>query len=146
MLGNFNFLVLGPHVEDVMIFRASFKKILTNSYSESVNPCNEGFDCINTFGSFVCSDINECQNVPDVCPSKTFCLNSDGGYKCIDPCDGVNCSTGFVSIRSQTSCECVDVDECRADGETCPSGTICQNYEGGHKCNDIDECRTVKNA
>ena len=88
----------------------------------------------------MCEDINECFHEEDICPSETFCLNLAGGYKCIDPCEGVDCSKGYVASRSKTSCECLDVNECLTD--SCPEGTLCENHEGSHKCIDIDECST----
>merc|ERR1711911_372229 len=93
-------------------------------------------DCINTFGSFVCEDVNECFHGSDICPENTFCLNLPGSYKCIDPCGGLDCSDGYVQVRHDTNCECVDVNECLTD--SCPAGTICENHEGGHKCIDLD--------
>lgn len=55
-----------------------------------------------------CLDINECAILPAVCPHSQFCVNSDGGYKCLEcdsACDGctgdgpdmcVKCAAGYV--------------------------------------------------
>ena len=72
---------------------------------KSANPCDDNASCSNNVGSYVCqcnngfvgdgktcSDINECSTQSHNCKPGYQCVNTVGGYKCvdIDECSIVN--------------------------------------------------------
>ena len=72
---------------------------------------------------FVCwPDIDECQAVPGLCEGGR-CINTAGSFSC-------QCSGG--QVRSQTTNQCVDADECGQPG-VCDNGS-CVNVQGGYYC------------
>ena len=130
--------------------------------------------CVNTIGSYECYcrsgytlaadrvscvDIDECENSTEICDSGKTCVNTQGGYFCIEgacikPCtDARNascaCCKGF---RLQNNVECVDIDECKESTHLCE--IKCHNSIGSYhcscnegyqladqtKCLDVDEC------
>lgn len=82
--------------------------------------CGVGYVCINTVGSRVCQDIDEC-------------LVDDGG-----------CGVGFLCRNTIGSRICVDIDECAIDNGGCLDGFRCINTIGSRRCVDIDECATTR--
>ncbi|XP_030636570.1 growth arrest-specific protein 6 [Chanos chanos] len=106
---------------------------------KDVNECskrNGGCDheCNNTMGSYRCScyqgyklsghhmclDVDECQDVPDVCGTAR-CNNLVGSYECL-------CEEGYVYDNQTKSC--LDVDEC----ESGVCAEECVNTPGSFRC------------
>ncbi|GCC21413.1 hypothetical protein chiPu_0019883 [Chiloscyllium punctatum] len=137
----------------------------TNECEHLSQPCAEGFNCINTIGSYSCFqtiiscdrgyqasddhtrcvDIDECQMGIHHCNNKQICRNTPGSYRC-------DCQQGYhMQPYSRT---CVDINECqRYRGRVCAQ--ICENTPGsyhcscgagyrlaedGKNCQDVDEC------
>ena len=90
----------------------------------------------------MCSDIDECRNMPDACMNGR-CINTMGSYRCL-------CNTGYKVAPSGS--ECVDFDECVMSE---PCEFTCANTQGsyqcscpegyslnadGRTCKDVDEC------
>ncbi|KAI6653876.1 Fibulin 1, partial [Oopsacas minuta] len=89
--------------------------------------------------SFVCSDIDECED-SSICKNGN-CTNIIGSYTC-------DCNEGYINLN-ETFCN--DVNECLVDNGGCEQNCnntngsfVCsciQGYtENGTKCIDIDEC------
>ncbi|XP_063219441.1 fibulin-1-like [Bacillus rossius redtenbacheri] len=129
------------------------------------NPCRRNQQCVNTPGSFQCTnlfncgvgfrlsedggrcmDVDECAERTHECGELQTCQNQAGGYLC-------QCPRGY---SVQNSNDCVDIDECtKYRGQICGISSQCQNtpgsYEclckagfrqepGTNQCSDIDEC------
>ncbi|CAG5094459.1 Oidioi.mRNA.OKI2018_I69.XSR.g13575.t1.cds [Oikopleura dioica] len=101
--------------------------------------CPDGFTCKNFKGDFKCYDINECDDNP--CDENESCENTVGGFLCsfIDPCAKEPCEVGFECRVNEAGFECVDINECEKEN-ICPSGYRCENFNGDYECIDIDEC------
>ena len=96
--------------------------------------CGVDSECQNSIGSFrcvckpgfkhkngVCVDINECQEIRNICQQR--CTNLWGSYRC-------HCQPGFrLSPDDRT---CVDVDECNDYADLCVGN--CRNEPGSYKC------------
>ncbi|KAI4891035.1 hypothetical protein NFI96_013892 [Prochilodus magdalenae] len=112
---------------------------LSCTTAENVNECSEGngrcdHECSNSMGSYHCScrdgyslsghhrclDIDECQDIPDVCGSAK-CKNLIGSYECL-------CEVGYVYNNETKTCD--DVDEC----ETHVCEEECVNTPGSFRC------------
>ncbi|KAI6659199.1 hypothetical protein LOD99_14873 [Oopsacas minuta] len=89
--------------------------------------------------SFVCSDIDECEDSSIICQGN--CTNTIGSYTC-------DCREGYINLN-ETFCN--DVNECGVDNGGCEHNCtntigsfLCsciQGYtENGTECIDIDEC------
>ena len=90
--------------------------------------------------SFVCSDINECENESIICQGN--CSNTIGSYTCA-------CRDGYLNVNETT---CSDVDECAISNGGCDQN--CTNTIGSYNCtcrdgylnvnettcSDVDEC------
>ncbi|KAL3881494.1 hypothetical protein ACJMK2_027926 [Sinanodonta woodiana] len=111
-------------------------------------PCQNGGNCTNTLGSFIChcqtgftgqiclDDVNECDFDP--CENGGNCTNEYGSYFC-------NCTLGWTGENCS-----FDINEC--DFDPCENGGNCTNEYGSYLCNctlgwtgkncsvDIDEC------
>ncbi|XP_029674893.1 fibrillin-2-like isoform X2 [Formica exsecta] len=100
--------------------------------------CRNG-RCRNTIGGFVCEcadgyvlaqdgqhcrDIDECHEIPGLCPPPGKCQNLMGSYIC-------SCPPGYE--LDHTRRRCVDVDECVETQDICENGR-CINTEGGVIC------------
>ncbi|KAL1266091.1 hypothetical protein QQF64_001766, partial [Cirrhinus molitorella] len=123
--------------------------------SSGEHVCQRNADCINRPGSYqcecsdgyiltpngVCTDRNECVEMPSVCRHGD-CVNFPGGYEC-------ECHIGFTATQNRRMC--IDVNEC--SHQLCGNGTctnsvgsfncIChQGFElaGNNYCTDMDEC------
>ncbi|XP_066921300.1 uncharacterized protein [Clytia hemisphaerica] len=131
-------------------------------YNITLQPCHTHAQCINTIGSytcqcfdgyqgdgFQCQDLNECDEVDNICGEDSDCFNTVGSYKC-------QCHKGYEGIDGK---QCKDIDECVRHGpelcqqQTRSNNTFCINTDGGFFCNctegfykkkglciDIDEC------
>ncbi|CAK8691082.1 unnamed protein product [Clavelina lepadiformis] len=111
---------------------------------EDIDECEESGEricnhvCLNTVGSYRCEcrngyrmfgvgnciDINECHR--RVCRSDQRCVNTQGGYRCID-----DCPRGMEKNRNSV---CVDINECTTGRHDCGPGMICRNTNGGYTC------------
>lgn len=69
------------------------------------------------------SDVDECTAGTATCGDRSFCVDTQGSYKC-------ECKNGY----RQSGEDCVDVDECEADVHTCSEHATCTNTEGSHTC------------
>ncbi|KAI6659213.1 EGF-like domain-containing protein [Oopsacas minuta] len=89
--------------------------------------------------SFVCSDIDECEDSSITCQGN--CTNTIGSYTC-------DCREGYINLN-ETFCN--DVNECGVDNGGCEQNCtntigsfVCSCFQGytenGTKCIDIDEC------
>ncbi|XP_042211836.1 fibrillin-2-like isoform X3 [Homarus americanus] len=114
-------------------------------------PCDAGWECHNTAGSYLChelprafcpagykpsngtasgcEDIDECSTGLDDCSVTERCMNTLGSYICRLR---RRCSAGYVP--DPTTGECKDVDECTAGVASCLPGQICFNTEGAFEC------------
>ncbi len=102
--------------------------------------CSDGFSCKSFKGDFKCYDINECESSP--CNKNENCENTVGGFVCsvVDPCAENPCEEGFTCRTNESGFECLDIDECEKNN-ICPVGYRCENYRGDYECVDIDECQ-----
>ncbi|XP_063990855.1 fibrillin-2-like [Diachasmimorpha longicaudata] len=79
-----------------------------------------------------CVDINECEEIQDVCTSNEECVNNVGSYVC-------NCRTGFR--RDNLTQACVDINECQLPND-CLSTQRCDNTLGSYNCVRFLPCGT----
>ncbi|XP_037103624.1 growth arrest-specific protein 6 [Syngnathus acus] len=126
---------------------------------QDVDECNKSnggcdHECSNTMGSYHCScqpgymlrghhmcvDVDECQDVVDVCGS-AHCENNEGGYQCL-------CDPGYVFDNESKSC--VDVDECEASAcaEECLNTLgsfrcLCDGRQGRKLEQDLRSCKAI---
>ncbi|KAG5667912.1 hypothetical protein PVAND_015877 [Polypedilum vanderplanki] len=86
--------------------------------------------------SNACVDINECEEIVNICDEFGICLNKMGSYEC------KKCPNGFKpgKFTSAEDFECIDIDECAEN--PCESDKICQNLKGGFECISIDVLST----
>ena len=103
-------------------------------------------NCMNTFGSYVCScrdgyqeeqndcfDIDECL-FEDVCQGQQECVNTDGGYHCVQ-----NCPVGYDGP------DCDNIDECVNGDHDCGVDQVCSNLAGSYECHCQDGFKLVNN-
>ncbi|XP_070704600.1 protein disulfide isomerase CRELD1 isoform X2 [Pempheris klunzingeri] len=90
-----------------------------------------------------CVDINECDNERGICPTNSFCFNTEGSFECTD-CDPAcvgcmgrgparcrKCASGYTLSGSK----CLDIDECSVRVLACHGlDEICANTEGSFRC------------
>ena len=120
------------------------------------NSCEQ--ECHNTVGSYECycrpgyklsddkvscEDIDECENSTAACDSGKTCVNTQGGYSCIEgecikPChDSTNASCACCKgYRLENDVECADVDECKESTHSCEMN--CHNSIGSYDCSCVD--------
>ncbi|XP_061386037.1 cubilin homolog [Musca vetustissima] len=117
----------------------SLTERLETDYCRS-NPCQNGGDCLNIFGGFVCKcpknfegttcekDVNECALYAGTdlgCQNGAQCINQFGSYSCI-------CQPGWFGIHcTQRKGDCLQ----SSSWELCGHGTcISSNDTFGYKC------------
>ncbi len=119
--------------------------VLEDDYNcgECGNVCSSGRHCDNG----ECVDIDECDEVPDICGDNSICTNLNGSYAC-------ECEEGYDSVYGS---DCEDINECEAGSDNCDgSPDACVNEDGDFSCEcpdgydgdgvgddgcaDIDEC------
>ncbi|XP_033483137.2 protein disulfide isomerase CRELD1 isoform X1 [Epinephelus lanceolatus] len=90
-----------------------------------------------------CVDVDECGTELGICPTNTYCFNTDGSYECRD-CDSAcvgcmgsgparcrKCASGYTL----TGPKCFDIDECSDRVLACHGlDEICTNTEGSFRC------------
>ncbi|XP_072925174.1 adhesion G protein-coupled receptor E3-like [Hemitrygon akajei] len=119
------------------------------SYGESVTEamCGHNTVCYNTEGGFYCNcqegymnlqknsnftklenctDINECDDNPDICGPNVTCVNNPGNFSCSN-------NTGFVPTSEEENTQSQDVDECQ-DKNACGVNMTCRNSAGSFFC------------
>lgn len=69
------------------------------------------------------ADVDECAAGTAQCEENSFCVDTEGSYKC-------SCKNGF----KREGDVCVDEDECANDAHFCDEHAECINTIGGHKC------------
>ena len=104
---------------------------------------------MNTFGTYVCScrdgyqqDDTECYDIDeclfdDVCPGKQECVNTPGGYHCVQTCPvGYRYLSKrlYFHLLSFSGLECNDIDECAEGTHECAQDQICSNLDGSYEC------------
>ncbi|KAF7286998.1 hypothetical protein GWI33_002838, partial [Rhynchophorus ferrugineus] len=98
--------------------------------------------------TFVCEDINECEDDVQVCRENEECINEEGEYRCVlktlynkgitaNKSKDVSCPNGFEFNEYTKLCE--DINECESN--PCPLGLACSNFNGTYKCNKLPECQ-----
>ncbi|XP_041035540.1 fibulin-2-like [Carcharodon carcharias] len=148
-----------------LVVNAQGSCVDTNECESLSEPCANGFNCINTIGSYTCHrnviscslgyqpsednarcvDIDECRAGVHRCGVDQVCRNTPGSYRC-------DCRQGYrVDPYGRA---CLDIDECRRYvGRLCAQK--CENSPGsyhcscaigymlaedGHNCKDVNEC------
>lgn len=109
--------------------------------------CKSGFSKGKT-NSRICLDIDECNEIPDLCQQK--CVNFYGGYQCI-------CNDGYELGPDNRTC--YDINECEHQQMNKVCMGFCNNVPGTYQCScprgyildsdqntcrDIDECSSGK--
>ena len=135
----------------------------TDECTAGTHNCKNTEVCVNTAGSFTCSDRNECSSASlNECPLNSYCVNvrankrAPRGYKCY-------CNDGYQGVQNDLGeLECVDINECTNGFHSCVENSVCLNVdrhkdnrgyqchcedgyegifsEGTLKCIDINEC------
>ena len=101
--------------------------------------CFSDAGCFNNVGNFTCvcpvgyvgdgiecTNINECEQTPDVCElqSNTVCVDTEGSYNC-------NCKPGFQSQNGN----CVNINECDdRNMSMCSDMQECVDIQGSFYC------------
>ena len=127
-----------------------------NECSNNTHNCSNGYNCVNTSGSYQCQDINECNLGTDNCGANAFCTNTNGGFNCscdpgyfgdglschdIDECTDTNgndtgiCSNGYECANTSGSYACLDINEC--ENSPCGENYSCTNLDGSYNCNYV---------
>jgi hypothetical protein len=71
----------------------------------------------------MCTDINECDDDPEICGMNANCTNTVGSYTC-------SCSSGYTGDGIM----CTDINECDDDPEICGMNANCTNTVGSYMC------------
>lgn len=95
--------------------------------------CKPGFQKHERDG---CVDVNECDQIPELCKDNTYCVNLDGSFRCAD-CH-VSCS-GCIGYGSSMCKEC-------AIGYEMDDENTCQNEEEMERLRDQESILLVRNA
>ncbi|XP_015191223.1 PREDICTED: fibrillin-2-like [Polistes dominula] len=81
----------------------------------------------------VCTDIDECVVLPNVCTEGThFCVNTPGSYSCLKMVGTKSCPAGFKFDKVSQICK--DVDECAERIHSCLETEECRNIAGAYEC------------
>ncbi|RUS86243.1 hypothetical protein EGW08_005985, partial [Elysia chlorotica] len=81
-----------------------------------------GCQCVNGWTGTHCeTDVNECEQDPNLCPQQQVCLNTNGSYSC-------GCPVGY----SVNGAACEDIDECATGTTDCQH--VCTNADGSYTC------------
>ena len=149
----------GMQVDDSSLYTNCSNSVTYQCFNHSI-VCEEenwlrvdsGNSCICTYPperrlynetSFVCSDVNECEDGSTVCQGN--CTNTIGSYTC-------SCRDGYVNFNETT---CSDVNECMTANGGCEQN--CTNTVGSYTCScsegyvnfndttcsDVNECITA---
>ncbi|GAA6220141.1 CD97 antigen-like [Lates japonicus] len=78
-----------------------------------------------------CVDVDECEEIPQICGKDTICINTNGSYFC-------QCKSGFKNNRGTVNFtgidgQCQDVNECFNDN-ICGPMASCANQIGTYAC------------
>ncbi|CAF0723375.1 unnamed protein product [Brachionus calyciflorus] len=116
----------------------------TNGVQEvlCIESCPKGYEADSDNYNKRCKDINECLINDNECQKNSYCVNTEGSYKCV-------CKEGFIG----NGIFCQDINECRLKSDNCSTKAQCLNLVGSFKCSclpgftgngyictDIDEC------
>ncbi|CAH8462372.1 unnamed protein product [Schistosoma bovis] len=94
-----------------------------------------------------CIDIDECLERSFHCDDGKICVNTLGSYYCTESNCTVTqiydyqekkctCEKGYHILEN----ECVDIDECSENKHNCTYDSTCMNHIGGFRCIRIEEC------
>ncbi|KAJ8302142.1 hypothetical protein KUTeg_021129 [Tegillarca granosa] len=130
---------------------------------EDTNKCSFTQECINTYGSYRCENIMDCQTGFEMNPNTFQCEDVDecarNSHECINNQQCINRPGSYIcacpeGYRNDGSGTCRDINECAPGGNACPSNAQCINTQGsfrcqcdpglrqdGRRCLDIDECQ-----
>jgi len=114
----------------VLIFAAicTIGVTVSETQETSLNCQKQGFDDR-------CNDIDECLNgTKSPCPESTFCLNTEGSFKCLRRCNYPSFARKYINNRIV----CEDINECQY--VYCGENRRCVNTVGGYRCL-IEKCR-----
>jgi hypothetical protein len=75
----------------------------------------------------------------DICPKNLTCQNTAGGFLCMKTCGA---GYTFDVASTDTSNECIDINECMTDTHTCKIGMRCENFPGSFRCIREKPCGT----
>ncbi|XP_060536861.1 fibulin-1-like [Cylas formicarius] len=120
--------------------------------------CPPGFKKNDT--TYVCEDIDECQEDIELCQDHEICVNEDGGYKCVkvgppgnkfgnvnqyttpnvNPYSPLSCPPGYKFNFTQNTCD--DINECQLRLDTCSVMHRCDNTIGSFYCTRTVSCGT----
>ena len=103
-----------------------FNECLTN-----LTECDSNADCLNTFGSFICSCRHGFYGTGFMC-QKGSCsdYSCPTNQKCVTPTSiACKCEEGFSVDKNG---DCLDVDECLNENDICPSNANCTNTVGDY--------------
>ena len=98
--------------------------------------CSKGYKCLNTMGSYTCSDVDEClDDLHDCNISNSACNNTYGSYTCTCLSGYKGKFQNFDAFGSQTNLTCEDIDECIDDLHGCDiTKPACNNTLGSYTC------------
>ena len=98
--------------------------------------CSKGYRCLNTMGSYTCSDVDEClDDLHDCNISNSACNNTYGSYTCTCLSGYKGKFQNFDVLGSQTNLTCEDIDECIDDLYVCDiTKSECNNTDGSYTC------------
>ena len=156
------------------MFVVSTNRVSNQIYTWKECATTSGAECVNTLGSYecrcasgyrgdglVCLDVDECNEMANICPQYATCFNKPGGYVCV-------CKAGFRTsmlttslgadnvsqVQHEDGSKCVDIDECGEGSHECQANSKCVNTLGSYKCvcargfrgngafcQDVDECQ-----
>ncbi|XP_067136118.1 fibrillin-2-like isoform X2 [Centruroides vittatus] len=102
--------------------------------------CNEGY----VFNPALtrCDDIDECDELDQLCKVYEVCVNTQGSYSCL-PLNLAKCPPGYkleVGVTTEQK-SCIDVDECGESLHSCDTEhERCINAIGSFTCESIQHC------
>mmetsp|Transcript_58965 Transcript_58965/g.120731 ORF Transcript_58965/g.120731 Transcript_58965/m.120731 type:complete len:266 (+) Transcript_58965:17-814(+) len=106
--------------------------------------CKPGLECKDLPSGPECVDINECRIGTHSCPEGSACINTHGGYLCLDRFLPQNCANGNIRCKEGFECQdfpdgpqCMDINECNRGTHNCVD-SLCINTNGGYYCRGSD--------